>query len=349
MERRVYLILIQVALVAVALFWACGGIQSPGVRKGAVYDYGRGTPPSTADKEQLTVLTWNISYGYGIGSSGRGYIPHSQAEFKDRLARIGKIIKDSGADIVFLQEVDFNSHRSYHINELEEIAAVCGLRYVAPIVSWQANYVPFPVWPIAYHFGAVSSGGVVLSRYPIYDSQVILHPKPAKNFWLRNMFYLFRYSQEVYIRTGSRDIIAVNNHLESYDKDNRVIQANILANTVEILDTTDYAVIVGGDMNTIPLEASKRYAYSDDKGGDFRDDATMEILSGISGLKEVIAPERYLKNESAFFTFPSNAPNRRLDYIFVPATMKVLEAEVLQVGITSDHLPVKAVLEWNYK
>ena len=106
MERKIYLILVQLVLIVAVLLWACAGIQFSGVKKGAIYDYSGGPAPLIADKQQLTVLTWNISYAYGIGSSGRGYIPHNEAEFKDRLARMGKIIKDSGADIVFLQEVD---------------------------------------------------------------------------------------------------------------------------------------------------------------------------------------------------------------------------------------------------
>ena len=349
MDRsKVYIIGIHVIALFLALLWACGGIQFPGVKDGDVYDYGHGMPPPVPSEGKIALLTWNISYAYGIGSSGQGYVPHSPAEFQGRLERIGKIIKESEADIVFLQEVDFDSHRSHHVNQLEELAKVSGLRYAASVISWEANYIPFPLWPPQHHFGMVHSGGAVLSRYPIINNQAMLHPKPSRNFWLRNMFYLFRYSQWVQIQIGSRDVIVINNHLESYDKDNRVLQANVLAKMIEIIDNSKYVIIFGGDMNTIPRGASVRYSYADDERGDFRDDATMEIISGIGGFKEVVSYEESLRDEAAFFTYPSNAPNRRLDYIFVPGNMKVLEARVLVVGSSSDHLPVKAILEWNY-
>jgi len=347
-RQKILIIVIQVVVVLSFLIVSAGGIQFSGVKNGDVYVWGREIQQGPPQNGKLTVLTWNISYAYGIGSSGRGYIPHSPKEFQERLARIGRVIRDSNADIVFLQEVDFNSHRSHHVNQLKELSQMTGLNFVAPAVSWQANYIPYPLWPIPHHFGKVYSGGAVLSRYPILNNQVVLHPKPASNSWLRNMFYLFRYSQQVQIQIGSKNVIVLNNHLESYDKKNRIFQGAELARLVELIDSSHYLIIFGGDMNTIPLEASVRRGFADDEKGNFSDDTTMEIICDIHGFKEVVSPQSYLRNEPAYFTYPSDAPNRRLDYIFVPDNMKIVEAGVLKTGITSDHLPIKAVLEWNY-
>ena len=38
-------------------------------------------------------------------------------------------------------------------------------------------------------------------------------------------------------------------------------------------------------------------------------------------------------------TFPSDAPNRQIDYIFAPASWELLEHRVIQTDV-SDHLPI---------
>lgn len=44
------------------------------------------------------------------------------------------------------------------------------------------------------------------------------------------------------------------------------------------------------------------------------------------------------------FTYPSQRPRSRLDYIFVSSELQVVKAEVMTQSAASDHLPLKAVL-----
>ena len=340
--KKIFISAIGIILFLTTLFlWASGGIQKPGTSEYPAIDYGSGEEVKpTSDK--LTVMTWNLAWAYGFGSEGNGYVPKSESEMAERLQKIGETIKNSNADIVLMQEIDFNSSRSHHVDQLKELAKITGLRYAAKVVSWKANYVPFPYWPISNQFGAINSGGAVLSRYPITDNLVTLYPKPESNAWYYNAFYLFRYSEQVNIKFGDKNLMVVDNHLEAYDKQNREEQAQLLSDLVKNLKSD--IVIVGGDMNTVPPEATKKSDFPDGTD-DYRDDNTLNILRGMSSLKEVIPIEDYTKNESAYFTFPSFAPNRRLDYIFVPIKVNVVSMGVISVGEMSDHLPVRAELD----
>jgi len=343
--KLLIILLILAALIVGLFYWASGGSQKPETTEYSEIDYGSGSAEVPTDTKKLTLLTWNLSWAYGFGSEGiSGYSPKTKDEMADRLNKIGLAIKDSGADIVLLQEIDFDSSRSYHVDQLKDLAKITGLRYGAKVVSWKANYVPFPYWPISSQFGAINSGGVVLSRYPLSDNVVTLYPKPESNAWYYNAFYLFRYSEQVSIKFGDKNITVINNHLEAYDKQNREEQAQLLSDSVKNLKSD--IVIVGGDMNTVPPEAVTKYGFPDGPD-DYRDDTTLDILRKMSGLKEVIPIEDYTKNESAYFTFPSFKPNRRLDYLFVPENAVIKDAGVIQAGDMSDHLPVRAELEFS--
>jgi len=341
--KLLIILLILAALIVGLFYWASGGTQNPGTTEYSAIDYGSGPAEVPTDTKKLTLLTWNLSWAYGFGSEGKGYVPKTKDEMTDRLNKIGLAIKDSGADIVLLQEIDFDSSRSYHVDQLKELTKITGLRYGAKAVSWKAGYVPFPYWPISSQFGKVNSGGAVLSRYPIIADYVTLYPKPESNPWWYNAFYLFRYTQQVSIKFGENSYTVMNNHLEAYDKDTRRMQAQELSDNVKNFESN--LTIVGGDMNTVPQEALLKTGFPDGTGDDYTDDSTLSILRGISGLKEVIPIEDYYKNESAYFTFPSDKPNRRLDYLFVPTNAVIKTASVIQAGDMSDHLPVRAELE----
>ena len=325
-----------------ALFlWASGGVQKPKTFDGPISDYAPDAAEPPRVSGSIVLLTWNISYAYGAGSEGEGYAPRSADELARRLDRIGAVIRDSGADVVFLQEVDFNSARSARVDQLRELARVTGLRYAARAVTWKAGYVPFPYWPPRSHFGAMCSGTAVLSRLPITANRVTLHPKPSSNSWLRNAFYTFRSTEVAEIQCGGRTLLAVNSHLEAWDKANRAAQAGALAATVEKLAASGCMLAFGGDLNTVPPEAAVKTGFPD-APDDYQNDTTLSILRNVSGIKDVIDESAYRQSESPYFTFPAAAPNRRLDYLFVSKEAAVADARVIQAGDLSDHLPLRA-------
>lgn len=283
----------------------------------------------------IKILTWNIGFLYGQGSEGPGYLPRTKEFFQERLQGMVNQIREWDADIICLQEIDFDSHRSGGFTQAEYVAINAGYPYVAEGVSWEANYIPFPYWPPSRHFGRMRSGGAILSRFPIKSHELEILGKPNSNPWWYNLFYLHRYFQKVVIDVGGKNYTVVNLHLEAFDKVDRSGQAQLLVKKLKA-ENIDFAA---GDYNMVPDVAAKKRKYPESED-DYEGDATYGIMKN-SGYEEVIPESIYAKEEARFFTFPAWAPNRRLDYIFFKKGLKMMRAEVLPSAL-SDHLPLRA-------
>ncbi|MBI4820630.1 MAG: endonuclease/exonuclease/phosphatase family protein [Deltaproteobacteria bacterium] len=300
---------------------------------------------------ELTVVTWNIAWGFGWGSEGRQkQAPKSAERLIRTLTEMGSTLANVGADLALLQEVDFASARSHDLDEAEIIAKSSGLRYVAPIVTWRSNFVPYPSWRPSNWWGHIVSGGAILSRHPMTSAFGELLPKPKNQpFWYRP-FYPFRFMSCASVELPGRALRVVNVHLEAFDAENRMDQARRIAARLRSLDSV---TLLGGDFNTVPPEALARHGFVDEPKTDFRSDETMLILRELlepsrgtelgrarSALSDVMSRAR---SGQESFTFPSHAPNRRLDHLFHDESLVLREARVMkEAGTLSDHLPVIA-------
>ena len=287
----------------------------------------------------LNVMTWNISYAYGLGSEGTaGYSPQSSSHHEKNLLGIAETIKRKQSDIVFLQEVDFYSARSHYQDQISFLCANTQLKNSARALSWQANYVPHPLEDFSSHFGKVYSGGAVISRWPIVENRVYLLEKPKSKAWWYNLFYLYRYVQVVTIDVLGKKIKVANLHLEAFDSQNKNEQALFLLQLMK----SEKVDILAGDFNTLPLGALKRSGFSNPLD-DYDYDKTPEILKALP-LKEIVDPTTYQMDENIWFTFPSDKPDRRLDYIYYAESWNLLNKEVTYPSRSeiSDHLPVSA-------
>lgn len=284
----------------------------------------------------IKIQTWNLGFLYGEGSEGSGYEPRDKKFYDDKMDALIAEIKESAPDIICLQEIDFNSHRSLNINQAQYLAIKAAYPYVAEGISWEANYIPFPYWPLSRNFGHMKSGGAVLSKYPIIAHELHLLQKPASQPWWYNIFYLHRYLQEVQIELGDRKLKLINLHLEAFDKTNRSEQIATLVKKVK-----DHNIeITCGDFNMVPPSATKKSKFKNYEEDDYENDGSYDAMLK-SNMLEVIPDKIYALDESRYFTFPSSRPDRRLDYIFYAPKLKMIKAEVLPSAV-SDHMPLKA-------
>ncbi|MEM7675653.1 MAG: endonuclease/exonuclease/phosphatase family protein [Myxococcota bacterium] len=346
--RRLFLFsaLTIVSLLALVL-WMAGGVQGPRPMSGQIQTLPE-TPHQAAnhsDPRVVRVVSWNIAWAYGWGSEGSGEAkpaPH----FGRNLDAMGRVLASLKPDFVLLQEVDFDSARSHGTQQAVRLAQQCGLRHVATFESWRANYVPFPYWPPSNHFGRVRSGGAILSRFPLQTNEGELLPKPTKNPWWYNLFYLFRYVHHVEAQHPLGPITLANAHLEAFDAANRLNQASRAREILDALGSN--ALIFGGDMNSVPPESPTKHDYPDEPQTDHRSDETVEVLRSTKAVDDTLPPQTMTATPSAWFTFPAHAPNRKLDYIFASDRFEVVSTKVVsEINDASDHLPV--VVELRFK
>lgn len=287
----------------------------------------------------IKMITFNIGFLYGEGSEGSGYEFRDANYYEKSLIQISDEIIKWGADIVFLQEVDFDSARSHHIDQAKFIAKKAGFPFVAEAVSWEANYIPFPYFPIRNNFGKMRSGGAILSKYPLSAQKTVLLQKPSSQPWWYNLFYLHRYIQKVTVTFGDKKFNLLNLHLEAFDKKNRLDQIEFLLKILK----SEKIDFVAGDFNMVPTGALKKSKFFNDD--DYENDPSFDRMKS-SNLYEAVPEDIYLKDEQRFFTFPAWKPDRRLDYIWYNSSLKMMKAEVLP-SASSDHLPLKATFQIN--
>lgn len=320
-----------IGAAALALMWASGGRYRPGPTDARIRhlpDAGRGGAAGPG----LAVLSWNLAWGYGWGSEGSGP-RRPPGEVDARLGAMAQVIREVGADVVLLQEVDFDSARSGRVDQAERIARVAGYPWIAPIVGWRMGYLPFPGVDPRGHWGRMRSGGAILSRLPLSAPRGWLLPKPGGNSWIYNLFYIGRYFQMAEVAAPFGPVEVANLHLDAFDGDSRREQARIIAG---IMAGQEGPWIVGGDFNTVAPEATVRGAYDDEPDTDHDGDTTLPTFRSLPGAVEIVNEGE----EAAGFTFPAHASNRRLDHALVRGLSTSPGRVVVEAGDLSDHLPI---------
>lgn len=336
MSLTILAILLFVLILAFVIFyyWASSSTQ-PQDKLSEIITY-TDTPESRETQGIFTVMTYNTGYLSGMTNNQPVKRP-GKTFFDKNMESFLQLLNETQPDIIGVQEIDFHSKRSHYVNQLEAIAKKAGYPFAAKAINWDKRYLPFPYWPLSLHFGRVLSGQAVLSRWPILSTVRIVLPKPKSTPFFYNAFYLDRLIQVVKIKIDSRNLIILNVHLDAIDWETREDQAKRLLNIYRSFKD-DYPVLVMGDFNSIPPDAPQKNDFPDEPVTDFRNDRTIQFFLEDPGLKAA---------NITTFTFPTDSPTRKLDYIFYTHD-KIQLIKVFVPNIdSSDHLPT--VLQFSLK
>lgn len=203
--------------------------------------------------------------------------------------RTARVIRDSGADVVALQEVDRGVERSERRDILAELSELTGM--------------PYRAFGKNLDFQGGGYGNALLSRFPLADVENFLLDQHAPH----EQRGVLRARLDV---EGRRLTILVV-HLDHQSETERLYALE----QIEELTEGGSPMIMAGDLNDVPASEVYRRATS------WLSDAWQTAGDGDG------------------FTFPSDAPERRIDYVFhsehlVPVAASVPETEA------SDHRPV---------
>ena len=274
---------------------------------------------------RYTIVTYNVGYGSGLTNNTGNNA--SEADYEANVAAITRALRGAGPDIVACQEIDYESDRAYHHDQLAILADALEMKYRAQAFNWDTNYVPWPYWPPNRHFGRILSGQTVSSRFPVRGHSKLTLPMPQENPFWYNLFYLDRIVQITELEVGDEVLVVMNLHLEAYDVKTREAQSTLVAKLVR--QYPKLPVIILGDFNAeLPWRS---------KG-----EQTMANILAAEGFRSAI-PEEAFKGDGAQrqFTAPSNAPRGSIDHILHNERIECLSARVIRdAGTGSDHLPV---------
>ena len=279
--------------------------------------------------DTFSISTYNI--GYLSGMTNNLAIDRKESLFSANLSKSINLLSEYNFDFIGLQEVDFGASRSFNYNQFDSLGIHLGFYQGAYAVNWDKSYVPFPYFPIKNHFGKIYSGQGILSKIQIVSNDLVILRKPINAPFYYNAFYLERILQINKIQIDSDTLIIMNVHLEAFDKETRELQAEKVLTEFNMW-SKDYPVVLMGDFNSRPPFASEV----------IEEEKTIEIFLNDPLIEEAISKERYLKNESRFFTFNTAEPYERLDYIFYNKNkIHKIDSDVLhEAKDISDHLPV---------
>lgn len=180
--------------------------------------------------QKIRILSFNIHHGN----------PPTEKESIINLDTIAKIIKNSKADLVGLQEIDVNLGRSYFENQAKKLAELTGMYYI---------------FSKGIDLDNGEYGTTILSKNPIERVERHVLPSPVKSEK--------RSLSVIEVRINKRKILFANTHLDLKDK-NKIEQAKFIT---ERFKKEKLPTIIVGDLNSEPndsaiIELSKIFTKS---------------------------------------------------------------------------------------
>lgn len=246
-----------------------------------------------APGDRIRVLVYNIHAG-------------KDAAGEDNLERVGRLVRESDADLALLQEVDRGTRRSGGVDQLAVLERRTGMHGAfGRTLDYQGG----------------GYGVAVLARWPIVEDTLVRLPvRPARSRagGSREPRGVLR----VRLAAPFGPIEVLNTHLDAAAEDAfRLQEVETVLRVAGELREGEARILVGGDFNAEPgsptirrvLEAGWVDAWRECGGGNGR-------------------------------TYPAAEPAKRIDYLFLEPGATCAAAEV-PASVASDHRPVLVVVE----
>lgn len=319
-RRRKRVLFAALVLTGVVLGWyAVARLISPWtIIKSMTLAEAATAPPAGADGT-LRVGCYNIAHGRGGRLGARNWAGGDRAAKLERLHQIASLLQDAELDLVVLNEVDFASFWSGHVDQARVIAAEAGYPYLLE----QRNV------DVAIPFCSIRSGNAVLSKYPLTEAELLDYPNGSRlaEIFIGGIKEGLLFTVELPDASRVR-VVAV--HLSHTSAAVRVASARMILDAQREATTPFIAL---GDFNSTP--SGFPLSETDADGNN-----AIDLL--LASKKLATLPLR-LPADPSEFTFPAQHPDQIIDWIFVSAPWRLSDKHVLSSDL-SDHLPVIAEL-----
>ena len=345
----------------------------------------KGTDQWADSDVPLRILSWNIQYAAGMtynpwyGHPMNTDTQPTKAAVYETLDEIANVIRDEDPDIIFLQEVDLDSKRTYNINQLDVLMAKLPqtYRYYATAYYWFNHFTPHPkIW------GKVAMALVTISKYKMSQGKRYQLPLMDGQDPLTQRFYLKRAVLETTLRYKNGEKLALyNTHLSAFSAADDATMKNQIQFIDALLHDQREPWVLAGDFNLLPpgefgfhkqtmvaaLTSSAKdffMAHNDSQGVEkseqfksalqFNYQTPSEIHPLFEKYGVIPAINDIKRNRTKWYTWQPNyffetKPTLTIDYLFYSKDLVATEAVVQQKKShdISDHFPVIASIQNN--
>ena len=267
------------------------------------------------DDGEFTVACYNIAHGRGLADSN--WDGGDEPARLQRLDEIADLLKEMNADVVVLNEVDFDTSWSNHVNQAKYIADRSGY----PFRIEQRN-LDFRVLHRTWRFG-----NAILSKFPVSNAKVIDLPSFAT---LETVLAGKKRGVQCDVTVGDRQFRVLGVHLSHRSEYVRVLSAEKIT---QIVNNSPFPCIVMGDMNSTP--PGMPYADGTEYGGNAID--TFDNCEKLRRIDFEGTPA------NAEMTFRADQPKSVIDWIFADDSLDFMAYRAVDSQL-SDHRPVLADL-----
>ncbi len=261
----------------------------------------------------IRIVCYNIAHGRGVATSN--WEGGTAEERTGRLDQISDLLRALDADIVVLNEVDFDSSWSLSRNQARYLAKRAGYSYWA-----EQRNLDFRVLTWKWRFG-----NAVLSKHPITQARVV----DLTGFsTVETLLAGKKRGVVCNIDVNGEKVRVLGVHLCHRSEAVRAHSARLIT---EIASSDTVPTIVAGDLNSSP--AGFPNSQSDTDAGN-----AVDILDSSSLFRR--RPEQP-SGAPAELTFHSTQPKWVIDWILVPRNLQLIDYRV-ESSTLSDHRPVVA-------
>lgn len=294
-----------------------------------------------------TLLSYNIGFGayspdYSFFMDGGEFSRALSAEDAEaNVAGALETVLSQNPDFVFLQEVDADATRSYHLDEQAMAAeTLTGMAWV----SAQNYDSPYLFWPLTCPHGASRSGIMTFSDRTVTSS--VRRSLPVETGLTRFLDLDRCYTVTRVPVEGGRELCLYNVHLSAYTSDGTIAteQVKLLLSDMEAEYAAGNYTICGGDFNKDLLGDSGAVFGVAGEGQTWAQPFPEELLDGGIDLVvpdgEAEAPVPSCRNADGPYQ-PGTSFVLTVDGFLVSDNVSVEAATVLDTGFAwSDHNPV---------
>lgn len=198
------------------------------------------------------VVSWNIGYGANDAENdffmdgGKAVLARSEEDVRRNMEEMTAALHRMDAEVVFLQEVDRPSKRSFSMDQEAWLQAFQEDDNEAFAMNYACRYVPYPLPTL----GRVESGVMTLNRFAAKEA--VRMALPISYSWPISLAQLKRglLVERVPVAGTERELVLVNLHLEAYAGDaEKQAQTEVLFQFLREEYQKGNYCIAGGDFN----------------------------------------------------------------------------------------------------